>query len=217
MIRHEAALTPQKAIIESKPMFISHRGRVDDFLEAIGNLIWGVQESLNITQKMTAIQTFGAASLILDEYSDLTLDELILCFKWAKTGKFGKVFNRMDIQVICEWLQLYRISDERLTYLENRHKKSDTKEPLFNNADAESALKLKEIYENLNKPKVRKAVIVSDLSSYEELKKTISARVIQMSIPELKALRKDAAGKQDNEIGKIIDNEIESRDLPPSP
>ena len=47
------------------------------------------------------------ADLILDEYYNLNIYVIKLCFNMSKSGKFGKVYDRIDGQVIMGWLSEY--------------------------------------------------------------------------------------------------------------
>ncbi|MDR2970097.1 MAG: hypothetical protein LBV32_10925 [Tannerellaceae bacterium] len=62
----------------------------------------------NVGKTMGAYQVAQTADLIIDEYSLLKPDDLKLCFNNAKAGKYGKVYDRIDGQVIMEWLRVYR-------------------------------------------------------------------------------------------------------------
>lgn len=61
----------------------------------------------NVGKAMNDIQMAQTADLILDEFHYFNLDDFKLCFNMAKSGKFGKVYDRIDGQVILEWLSEY--------------------------------------------------------------------------------------------------------------
>ena len=56
---------------------------------------------------MNDIQMAQTADLILEEYYYLNIEDFKLCFNMAKSGKFGKVYDRIDGQVIMDWLSTY--------------------------------------------------------------------------------------------------------------
>lgn len=56
---------------------------------------------------MGAVQMAQTADLIIDEYFFLKPDDFKLCFSNAKKGIYGKVYDRIDGQVIFEWLNAY--------------------------------------------------------------------------------------------------------------
>lgn len=62
---------------------------------------------------MGAVQVASTADLIIEEYYFLKPDDFKLCFTRAKKGYYGKVFDRIDGQVIFEWLNQY--TNDRMT------------------------------------------------------------------------------------------------------
>lgn len=101
---------------------------------AVGETIYGLlvnlQQSLNPKEPMTDAQLFEAASLLMDEFRDLTFSEIVYAFKEFKLGKLINDYGRLNIKVLADALTAYRSSDERLTYLESRHKKfEEPREP----------------------------------------------------------------------------------------
>ena len=69
--------------------------------------------------QMTAAQSFQTASLLLDSYPAETIEDVLLCFKNAKQGRYGKIYNRIDGQIIFEWFKQYL--DEKYSYIEMKH------------------------------------------------------------------------------------------------
>lgn len=67
----------------------------------------------NIGKTMGAVQVASTADLIIEEYYFLKPDDFKLCFTRAKKGYYGKVFDRIDGQVIFEWLNQY--TNDRMT------------------------------------------------------------------------------------------------------
>lgn len=85
---------------------------VDNFLIA---QIISVCDFLNVSPKMNPDQIKETVRLILKEidFTRFKPEDFIMCFDRAKAGHYGKVFNRIDGQVIMEWLWLYQ--KDRLT------------------------------------------------------------------------------------------------------
>lgn len=50
---------------------------------------------------------YDVADLILAEYKNFTMYDLGLCFKMAKLGRFGKVYERLDGGIIMDWIYQY--------------------------------------------------------------------------------------------------------------
>ena len=61
----------------------------------------------NVGKAMNDVQMAQTADLIFDEFYYLNIEDFKLCFNMAKSGKFGKVYDRMDGQVIMDWLSTY--------------------------------------------------------------------------------------------------------------
>ena len=65
----------------------------------------------NTGQNMDEYQIADLADDILDIYYWLKVDDLKLCFKFAKIGRYGKVF-RVDGPTVLSWIEQY--TNERL-------------------------------------------------------------------------------------------------------
>lgn len=70
-----------------------------------------------------------ASEIIIDAFPQLTMMDLKLCFKKAISGEYGKLYDRLDGAVICEWLRQY--FEDRLTYAENEQLKNHKKPEPF--------------------------------------------------------------------------------------
>lgn len=57
-------------------------------------------------------QVAELAKLIYDDFYYLNFDDLKLCFDNAKKGKYGKIYDRIDGNIVMEWLSKY--SQERV-------------------------------------------------------------------------------------------------------
>ena len=72
--------------------------------------------------KMDSVDIMEATLLLFDDMKYSRLEDLILCLKMAKEGKFGPIYNRVDSTVIFEfWRQykeLYQANFEREKILE---------------------------------------------------------------------------------------------------
>ena len=52
-------------------------------------------------------QVATTVDLILEEYPYMQADDVTLCFRRAMKGKYGKLYNRIDGQIIMGWLREY--------------------------------------------------------------------------------------------------------------
>ena len=76
----------------------------DDFILAyIEGWIVNLREFVNVGKKMTDSQCQETAIYILDEYFNLSIADINLIFKNAKTGKYGPMYDHLDGQMILSW------------------------------------------------------------------------------------------------------------------
>jgi len=62
---------------------------------------------LNIGKTMSEVQIVETVKLIIEDYSALKPDDFVLFFSKAKRGYYGKIYDRMDGQIIFEWLEQF--------------------------------------------------------------------------------------------------------------
>lgn len=67
-----------------------------------------VIDFFNVGKTMGKNQVANLALLIIEEFYFFKPDDFKLCFNRAKKGLYGKVYDRLDGQVIFEWLNTYR-------------------------------------------------------------------------------------------------------------
>lgn len=106
--------TTELACIESKaPTIASIRKSFgQDYIQAyIEMWIVNLRMFFNVGKSMTDEQTYMTAELIVDTFYNLNIADINLIFKNAKLGKYGKIYDRLDGNIILEWFQIY--FDER--------------------------------------------------------------------------------------------------------
>ena len=74
-------------------------------------------KSFNITNTMSPIQIGEAAEFLIEKYPNYKLEDFKLCFKYSKTARYGKIYNRIDIAVIFDMFNEY--DKERTEVLSN--------------------------------------------------------------------------------------------------
>lgn len=70
-------------------------------------IISDLVEFFNVGKRMNDIQVAQTADLVIDNYSWFNIEDFKLCFNYAKSGKFGNLYDRIDGQVIMNWLAMY--------------------------------------------------------------------------------------------------------------
>jgi len=69
--------------------------------------IVNLREFVNVGKRMTDNQTFETAMIILQDYKCLTIADINLIFKRAKSGYYGNLYDRLDGQIILGWFRKY--------------------------------------------------------------------------------------------------------------
>ncbi len=117
---HEAltnisALTVKDAIYSNSPT-IFKIGLVSEVgaISLINILLADVVMFLNLGKTMSAEQILATSKLILKDHrtKNLKPDDFKICFENAKKGYYGRSFDRVDGQIVFEWLNAYM--DERM-------------------------------------------------------------------------------------------------------
>lgn len=79
-----------------------------EFLQAyLEGWIVNLREFVNVGKRMTDMQTFETAMIVLQDYKYLTIADINLLFKRAKSGYYGKLYDRLDGQIILDWFRTY--------------------------------------------------------------------------------------------------------------
>lgn len=61
----------------------------------------------NVPETMNAKQVAITVDLIIDTYPYMQVDDIALCFRNAMKGNYGRIYNRIDGQIILGWLREY--------------------------------------------------------------------------------------------------------------
>lgn len=68
-------------------------------------LISDTLEYFSVKNSMSDSQLGQTINLILEDYSLYKIDFFVYCFNCAKKGKYGTTFNRIDGQIIHDWIK----------------------------------------------------------------------------------------------------------------
>lgn len=85
---------------------------------AVVYLLADALEFFNAAETMSDVQVAMTVDLIIEEYAYMKLDDIKLCFKNAMKMKYGKIYNRIDGQVIMSWFKEY--NKERCSTADNQ-------------------------------------------------------------------------------------------------
>jgi hypothetical protein len=70
-------------------------------------IIEDVIKFFNLGKTMNATQVAQTTDLIIEAFPLFKLDDISLCFRRAKMGNYGAMYDRIDGQIIMNWLYLY--------------------------------------------------------------------------------------------------------------
>lgn len=150
-IKFQKNLTLENAIL-SNNFLAKFTGELETkALTSIQELLSNLQDSLNVDKKLSLTQEYEAATLLIEKYGNLlTLEEVALVFKKAKMSEYGKIFNRVDVQIIFEWIEKYLDSEDKQGFFERYNKRNE--QPIGNLNWIGKAPKehLNELKQNLN-------------------------------------------------------------------
>lgn len=119
LMNTSAGLTFEKSLQGDKIFQVKKAIGPGDLLKVIIFLIKNLCDSLNIKENMNALQILETANEIMEKFTHESLDDLILCFKKAKNGEYGIIYNRMDRAVLLAFWAKYL--DEKSRFLEDKN------------------------------------------------------------------------------------------------
>ena len=95
--------------LSNPPVSINRLSKIneEDTIDEICLIILDLTKWFNVKNNISETQLYSLASMIMNEYKHLNLLDLGICFKFAKLGKYGKVYDRLDGGLILEWLNRY--------------------------------------------------------------------------------------------------------------
>lgn len=70
-------------------------------------IIIDLVQFFSLGKNMSDAQIKSTVQLIIMDYAHLKPEDFKLCFNKAKRGEYGKVYDRLDGQVILMWLEEY--------------------------------------------------------------------------------------------------------------
>lgn len=130
LIKIERRITLDSAIA-AKKNYLLIRDNEESTIRAVTGIILMASSYFNVKPGMDESQAVQTASYFLESYPYETIEDLILCLKKAKSGIYGKLYNRIDGEIIFTWFRTYL--DEKYERVE--HIKQNEK---FENAETAS-------------------------------------------------------------------------------
>lgn len=117
LVKVEKQVTLEKAIT-GKKNYLHLKDNEELAVRSVTGLLLMFSEYFNVSSTFTEVQAVQTASLFLEEYPVESIEDLILCLKNAKLGKYGKIYNRIDGSMLFEWFSKYL--DEKYSFIEEK-------------------------------------------------------------------------------------------------
>jgi hypothetical protein len=93
---------------------------------AITIIVKQYTQLFSVSEPMEEIQIAITSDLILEDFYYMQLDDLVVCFRNAIKGRYGKIYNRIDPSIVIAWLKQYandraNIADD-ISYKEHKNR-----------------------------------------------------------------------------------------------
>lgn len=137
---------------------------------AIVYLLADTLEFFNATETMSDIQVAMTVDLIIEEYPYMKTDDFKLCFKNAMKMKYGKIYNRIDGQIIMSWLRDYNkercaVADDK-SWNESKHHREEESKPTDGIFYEDYIKEMQERADNGDESAISALKVSNDISSY---------------------------------------------------
>lgn len=109
-------------------------------------LLVNMQEGLNIDKPMTIAQLDECAEEIVRQYPHFKIQDIHVFCNGCKFGRYGKVYNRLNGQILFEWLAEF--DQERILKIQSdRRKEQDERAGKLDESDCDKWMDMSMIYE----------------------------------------------------------------------
>lgn len=162
-------------------------------------------DSVNVSNTMNALQIIECAKVYIMTFPNNSVKDLIMCLGNAKKGDYGQIYNRVDQQVIFDFLGKYE--DERARYQEYKHQQSKVQEHsnqlgLLANLPDE----LKESFKAIGQEKEPSPPVVNSVPSMEKFLQGAQELLSTSTQEEIEEMRRQAIEKNFPPLIKLIDD-----------
>lgn len=101
--------TPTAAILADTPTVggMAHYLGKDTAIMVLTEIITANILLLNAGKNIEAFQIEPIAEILFDEYKTMTVSDWKTCMRMGVTGKLGKIFDRLDIEILSNWVKDY--------------------------------------------------------------------------------------------------------------
>tara|TARA_R110002153_G_scaffold189041_4_gene341901 strand:+ start:9229 stop:9792 length:564 start_codon:yes stop_codon:yes gene_type:complete len=110
MLKTHRHIKTVQSVLEttSESLSVHSNGMGEDALLALIELhIWGLNESMNLNNKLKEMQVVEIALEIFNHYYYLKMEDIFLVFRRAKMGDYGKLYSSLSMIDIFSWFSKY--------------------------------------------------------------------------------------------------------------
>jgi hypothetical protein len=134
------AITHTSSNFRSLAAIKKHEGEAPVKL-ILGSAIDQLQTYFSLDRVMSPYQIEMTIELIQENFYYFSPDDFRKCFRGAMSGKYGKIYNRLDGAVIMEWLRAYDIERTEIIVQEQMQKNKEEAKEIMSPESFDKAMK----------------------------------------------------------------------------
>lgn len=132
-------MIPTTSSCKSLAYIKKHEG-VESVRRILTNSIDQLQTYFSLERIMTPYQVEMTTELIEETFYYFSPEDFRKCFRGAMSGKYGKIYNRLDGAVIMEWLRAYDIERTEIIVQEQMQKQKDEAKEIMSTESFNTAM-----------------------------------------------------------------------------
>ena len=132
-------MIPATSNCKSLAYIKKHEG-VESVKRLLTNAIDQLQTYFSLERIMTPYQIEMSVEIIEENFYYFSPEDFRKCFRGAMSGKYGKIYNRLDGAVIMEWLRAYDIERTEIIVQEQMQKQKDEAKEIMSTESFNTAM-----------------------------------------------------------------------------
>lgn len=133
-------MIPTTSSCKSLAYIKKHEG-IESVKRLLTNAIDQLQTYFSLERIMTPYQVEMTTELIEETFYYFSPDDFRKCFRGAMSGKYGKIYNRLDGAVIMEWLRAYDIERTEIIVREQMERNKQEAKEIMSTESFNGAMK----------------------------------------------------------------------------
>jgi len=214
-IKQEAVLKIDIAHETGNCIAVMARKNKNETFNLINSLLHLANESLSVAKPTTSFQAMEIIYMIMNDFKQLTIEEVAIVFRNGKKGFYGSNYNKLDVEVFSNWFISFVSSDEYCDYLENRFKKVDNTVIVEMTADKQKSIDMlkQSIDDIINQEKKKPITRLPIMSHVSDEEKELRLKALFKKLSEKDLEKHLFIYKQEKfDLGiYLINEEIKSR------